>query len=115
MKTAKPHTGYLISSVFIPLQEPTHYMVHQYLDPGVSGGIKMSKDDVIALVETSGMPVYVWLWNYEQGRFVIGKQVKCNVDYSGAKYLWINEKDPATKNLKHLIKIEWFQAAFTVK
>lgn len=109
---AKPNAGYLISAVFIPLQEITHYMVHEYLDPGASGATVMSKAKVVDLVENSGLPVYIWEWNYEAGRFEIGKQVKCNIDYQQNKYLWINEKDPKTKNLKHLIKMEWFVPAF---
>lgn len=39
----------------------------------------------------------------------IGKTVNCNTDYNGNKYLWINEKDRATKDLKHLIKMNWFE------
>jgi len=109
MKRAKPHTGYLVSAVSIPIQEPTHYMVHKHLDPGVSEAAKLSKEELIALVEQSGLPVYVWLWDYTLQRFVIGKQVHCAVDYQGNKYLWINTKDRATKDLRHLIKIEWFE------
>lgn len=113
MKTAKPHSGYLISAVFIPLQEVTHYMVHEHLNPGATGAIKMCKDDVVKLVERSGMPVHVWEWSYSAGRFVMGKQVNCSTDYNGNKYLWINTKDPATKDLKHLIKMGWYETAFT--
>lgn len=109
MINAKPHSGYLISAVFIPLQEVTHYMVHKHFDPGVSGAVKMSKADVIDLVEKSGMPVNVWEWNYEHARFLIGKQVNCNLDYNQNKYLWINTKDRSTKDLKHLIKMNWFE------
>jgi len=108
MINAKPHTGYLISAVFISLQEVTHYMVHEHLDPGVTAATKMTKDEVVNLVENSGLPVYVWEWNYEAGRFIVGKQVNCNVDFNKNKYLWINTKDPNTKNLKHLIRMNWF-------
>lgn len=104
--------GYLISGVFIDLQEVTHYTVHTDLNPGASGAVKMSKAEVVELVENSGLPVYVWEWNYEQARFLQGKQVNCNLDYHRNKYLWINEKDPKTKNLKHLIRMNWFQLAF---
>jgi len=103
-----PHTGYLISAVFIPLQDVTHYMVHKHLNPGMSIAVKISKAEVIDLVENSGLPVCILEWNYEAGRFFIGKQVKCNMDYNGKKYLWINAKDPKTKDLKHLIKMDWF-------
>jgi len=74
MITANPHTGYFITGVFIDITEVTHYVVHKHLDPGVTGGRKMSKQEVIELIETSGLPVFVWLWNYEEGRFLLGKQ-----------------------------------------
>ena len=107
-----PHTGYLISGVVIDMQEVTHYMVHQHLDPGVSGALKMSKADVIDLVENSGLPVFVWEWNYHAGQFMTGKKVNCSLDYNKNKYLWINTKDPKTKNLKHLIRVNWFHTEF---
>lgn len=103
-----PHTAYFISAVFIDLQEVTHYMVHKHLDPGVSGAEKMTKAEVVDLIENSGLPVFVWEWNYDAGRFLVGKKVNCNLDYHQKKYLWINEKDPKTKDLKHLIKMNWF-------
>lgn len=109
MITPKTHSGYLISAVFIPLQDVTHYIVHKHLNPGVGVGIKMSKDEIIDIIENSGLPVNVWQWNYESGKFEIAKTVNCNEDYNGNKYLWINEKDPATKDLKHLIKMNWFE------
>lgn len=108
MKTPKPHSGYFISAVYMSLQDVTHYIVHKHLDPGVSGGEKMSKAEVIELVENSGLPVFVWQWNYDTGCFNTGKQVNCNIDYNQKKYLWINAKDTKTKDLKHLIKIDWF-------
>ena len=108
MINPNPHTGYFISGVFIALQEVTDYMVHEYLNPGVTAGVKMSISDVINLVENSGLPVFVWEWNYESGIFIAGKQVNCAIDYNQHKYLWINAKDPSTKNLKHLIKMNWF-------
>lgn len=110
MITPPPHSGYLISAVFIDITEVTHYVVYKYFNPGVSGGYKMAKQEVINLVESSGLPVFIWEWNYEMGRFVIGKQVNCALDYNKNKYLWINTKDPKTKNLKHLIKMEWFKS-----
>lgn|GEM_PF-6887819 len=115
MRNAPPHTGYLISAVFIPFQEVTHYMVHEHLNPGASGARIMTKNAVIDLVENSGLPVYVWEWCYDTGRFKVGKQVNCNLDYKQNKYLWINTKDPKTKDLKHLIKMDWFQTAFDTK
>lgn len=115
MQLPKPHTGYFISAVFMPMQEVTHYMVHKHLDPGVTGGKLMTKSAVVDLVENSGLPVYVWEWNYEQGCFLVGKQVNCSLDYHQNKYLWINTKDPKTKNLKHLIKMNWFDTGLNDK
>jgi hypothetical protein len=108
MITPNPHTGYFITGVFIAITEVTHYVVHQYLDPGVGAGYKMSKAEVLDLIENSGLPVSVWEWNYEEGHFVLGKQVNVAIDYHQNKYLWINAKDPKTKNLKHLIRMDWF-------
>ena len=114
MINAKPHSEYFISAVFISLQEVTHYMVHEHLNPGVSGATKMTKQEVITLVENSGMPVFIWEWNYELGRFVKGKQVNCNLDYNNNQYLWINARDPSTKDLKHLIKMDWFNLSSSI-
>lgn len=108
MRVAKPHTAYLISSIYVELQDVTHYTVHKHLDPGISPGNKLSKEEVVVLVECSGLPVYVLEWDYERGNFDIGKQVNCNLDYKGKKYLWINAKDPKTRDLRHLIKMNWF-------
>lgn len=107
MRVVPPHTGYFISAVFMPLKDVTHYIVHKHLDPGVSGGIKMSKAEVCDLVENSGLPVFTWEWSYEMARFLMGKRVNCNLDYHQNKYLWINTKDPKTKDLRHLIKMDW--------
>lgn len=106
---AKHHSSYYISAIFMSLNDITHYIVHKNFDPGVSGGEKLSKEEVINLVENSGLPVYVWLWGYDQGCFIQGQQVNCNLDYNNNKYLWINAKDPKTKDLRHLIKMEWLK------
>ena len=105
-----PHTGYLISGIYMDMLEVTHYMVHRHNDPGVSGARKLSKADVVKIIQKSGKPVYVWEWDYSVARFKIGRQVNCAVDYSGNTYLWIIPKDRATKNLRHLIKMNWFEA-----
>ena len=86
----------------------SHYAVHDFLNPGVSGVRKLTKAQMIDLIETEGKLVYVFGWDYKKGHFVQGKQVFCSDGHQG-KYLHHKPYEDRTKNLKHLIKISWFE------
>jgi len=86
----------------------SHYAVHDFLDPGASGARRLTKYQTIDLVDTEGRVVYVWGWDYKNGRFVQGKQVFCTHGQNGS-YLHHKPFEDRTKNLKHLIKIDWFE------
>ena len=86
----------------------SHYAVHEFLDPGVTGCRQFTKEELIALIETEGVKVFVWGWDYKTGRFQVGKQVYCSTGKIG-KFLHHMPYEQRTKNLKHLIKISWFK------
>lgn len=106
MKTMNPLSAYFISGVWYDQGMVSHYALHLFHNPGISVGKKHTKDEVIAIVENSGLPVYVCGWDYKEGRFKTGERVICYNGQNG-KFLWTESKNESRKNLQHLIKYNW--------
>ena len=101
-------TAYLISGIWTDDSgKVSHYAVHQFLNPGVGGCRKMTVTIVHDLILMSGKPFYVMGWDYKVGKFKRGQKVIL-MNPLGKKYLWTEKQEPHTKNLKHLIKLDWF-------
>jgi len=114
MKTPPPSTAYLISGVWTDYKsEISHYAVHQLLNPGVSGCKKFTREETIDLVENGGKPFYVFGWDYTKGRFRQGQRIIVVNGYK-EKYLTVESREERTKNLKHLIRISWFEEVKTM-
>ncbi len=104
-----PIEKYLITGIWHDHQfQPLYYSVHEFQNPGVSNSKKMSIAEVIAIIETDGLSVFTWEWDYKKGCFSKGNKVLVGSDRNG-KYLYIEPFDRNTKNLKHLIRVNWFQ------
>lgn len=107
MKEPPPVTQYLISGVYLDLNVVTHYAVHQDYNPGASGSYKLTANQLKALFERPGISVFTWEWNYREGRFLKGQQVFIK-KYNDVFYFYVLPDDWKTKNLRHLIKLNWF-------
>lgn len=110
MKTPPPFTAYYISGIWTDYKnQVSHYSVHRFLNPGVSGGKKVSIEEVIDLMGKTTRPFYVFGWDYKSGQFRQGEQIFVFDGYHG-KMLWTAKKEERTKNLTHLIKLNWFSS-----
>ena len=106
---APEFTAYYISGVWRDhAGQVSHYAVHKFLDPGIGGCRKYSKEDVIKVVEAGIKPFYVMGWHYPSGKFIRGERVIIHNAYNG-KMLWTEKMENHKKNLKHLIAIDWFE------
>lgn len=97
---------YFISGIWTDSEgNPTDYCIHQYSDLGVSRMKKISKERLIGLLTRFGIYAYVFIWDYNKGRFVQGQQVDLVQGIS------INTVPPIDdhKGLKHLIRLNWFE------
>ncbi len=83
------------------------YSVHSYINPGITGAVKMTRKDVIDLIER-GIKVYTWHWDYDLARFKGKHLVKYSNDINGS-YLYIEPYEKKTKNLRHLINYSWIK------
>jgi len=109
MITPSPFTAYLISGVWSDhAGVVSHYAVHQFLNPGVSCCKKYSKKELLELMGMTTKPFYVFGWDYKTGGFKQGQKVVKMEGFSES-LIWTEKQEPHTKNLKHLIKVDWFE------
>jgi len=100
-------TRYYISGVWIVSGKVTHYAIHGCYGNGVSGAVKLSKDETVAMLSSDQKPVNVWGWDYRQKRFLEGKPVQV-LDGYGERFLAPIPYEKHTKDLQHLINLSWF-------
>lgn len=84
----------------------THYAFHTESENGESGAVKTTKDEAIALLETSGNSATTWMWNYSSAGWKAGEVVSI-VNGASGKYLRSNPDNKLTDNLGHLIDFNW--------
>lgn len=106
MKTGNPVSAYYISGVWLEGGQVTHYAVHRFTNPGVSGITKATKEDVIKVFESRGLPFYTWEWDYQMGYFQKGERIILHEVFN-SKILWTVSRNDSRKNLKHLISYSW--------
>lgn len=84
----------------------THYAVHPVTPFGaITKASKISKTEVIALLEMQGNSAVVWQWSYDLARWVDGEDISV-VRAGHLKYLRSNPDKQITDNLAHLIDFE---------
>lgn len=108
MKTPPPVTQYLISAVYLQDNMVTHYFVHEFFNPGIGAGHKLSRDQLKKLFERPAISVYSAEWNYSEGKFVVAQQVFIKI-YNDTFNFYILPDDHRTKNLKHLVNLSWYR------
>lgn len=84
----------------------TAYAVHTVGDSSASRAVKMTKTQVITLLETRGNSATTWTWNYSTTGWSIGENVQV-VNGATGKYLRSNPDNKLTDNLGHLIDFDW--------
>jgi hypothetical protein len=84
----------------------THYAVHTVGEKSTSRAVKKTKNQAIALVETSGTTVKTWVWNYTKSHWTIGEDIHV-VNGTNGKYLRSDKDKKITDNLDHLIDFDW--------
>src|SRR5680860_126024 len=84
----------------------THYAFHEVKDKGTSRAIKKSKDQAIAILNSSANSTFTWMWNYKKPGWNIGEEVTV-VNGAEGRYLRSNPDDELTDNLAHLIDFDW--------
>lgn len=84
----------------------THYAVHTVGEKDTSKAEKMSKIEVVALLDKRGITAYTWVWDYIKGKWGMGEKVEV-VHASSGKYLRTDPDRKATDNLAHLPDFDW--------
>ena len=104
---------YLISGVYFATRMNgakyiSHVQLHTQSDKGITDGIKIGKDEVIKSLK-SGKTVRTILWNYSQGKFMLGADVGYVVEEGtrGMEYLRTHRDKTVNDNLDNLIDMEW--------
>ena len=108
MPDPKNITQYLISAVYRGNNIVTHFAVHQYYNPGVSGAYKISMAQLKKLFERPGISVYTAEWDYKDGKFMVVQQVFIKT-YDASFHFYVLPEDRKTKNLRHLIGLDWYE------